>query len=88
MEEFNKEIESDERAVEKLASPTKRTKADKGTTVNEWDLRNIPDMWKKGTLSRVSGSGYNEYKLMVFDSARCKNLKIGRNTMVSWLLIH
>lgn len=60
MEEFNKEIESDERAVEKLASPTKRTKADKRTTVNEWDLRNIPDMWKKGTLSQVSGSGYNE----------------------------
>lgn len=60
MEEFNKEIESDERAVEKLASPTKRTKADKGTTVNEWDLRNIPDMWKKGTLSQVNGSGYNE----------------------------
>lgn len=64
MEEFNKEIENDERAVEKLAAPTKRGKAEKETTVNEWDLRNIPDMWKKGTLSQVSGyfpdSGYSE----------------------------
>lgn len=54
MEEFNKEIENDERAVEKLAGPTKRAKAEE-TTLNEWDLRNIPDMWKKGTLSQVSG---------------------------------
>nr|P0CO50.1 RecName: Full=ATP-dependent DNA helicase II subunit 1; AltName: Full=ATP-dependent DNA helicase II subunit Ku70 [Cryptococcus neoformans var. neoformans JEC21]P0CO51.1 RecName: Full=ATP-dependent DNA helicase II subunit 1; AltName: Full=ATP-dependent DNA helicase II subunit Ku70 [Cryptococcus neoformans var. neoformans B-3501A] len=54
MEEFNKEIENDERAVEKLAAPTKRGKAEKETTVNEWDLRNIPDMWKKGTLSQLS----------------------------------
>ncbi|KIR62445.1 ATP-dependent DNA helicase II subunit 1 [Cryptococcus bacillisporus CA1873] len=51
MEEFNKEIENDERAVEKLAGPTKRAKAEE-TTLNEWDLRNIPDMWKKGTLSQ------------------------------------
>lgn len=51
MEEFNKEIESDEWVVEKLVLLMKRIKVDKGMIVNEWDLRNILDMWKKGMLS-------------------------------------
>ncbi|WVQ84479.1 hypothetical protein IAT38_006631 [Cryptococcus sp. DSM 104549] len=90
MEEWNRLIEEDERAVVKLVPASKRT-AKAVVQVDEEDLLDIPGMWKKGSMDKLRVQELKDWakfhELGISLTGKTKKSDI-IDTMTAWLEQH